>query len=154
MPTNSQRCGHSVRIISQMKNYILVLAIVLAIASVSFAFLPQKMNLGDDMGEPCAICEFVTQALEGYISSFSTEAEIMEFLTRACGLVQSPFTAQVRLCSLTSPSMFYWPLGLLFSTIFLFPVLLSAALLTSSICAFLSSSLSLNCTRIALVSPK
>lgn len=70
----------------------LVFLCVLLVASAWCAVLPGRVR----GGQTCALCEFVIQTAEGYITSNSSEAEIIKFLDQACGLVPQPYSDEVR----------------------------------------------------------
>jgi hypothetical protein len=75
-----------------MKSLLILVAALLV--TTGFAILPGAKR-ADDMSQPCAMCEFVAQVVEGFVSSTSTEDEIFNFLEKACSLVSAPYNSQV-----------------------------------------------------------
>lgn len=81
------------------------LVLLLAFVISSFAFVPiVKKPAVEGMGNNCALCEFVLQTAEGFISDNSTEEGILAFLEKACGAISEPYGSEVPFASfLASP---------------------------------------------------
>jgi len=86
-----------------------ILLLVAIFAACAFAARPHHLARRMQQQQGCALCEFVVQTVEGFVTSNSSEAQILNFLNRACTLLPDPYSGQcLQIVAAKGPELIQW----------------------------------------------